>query len=65
MLVRGMLLNTLNVDDSLEWLKIIKCEIGYGPLGHIVGFLVCLFLADMIKERITVQNLLFHFNEFV
>ena len=53
MLVRGMLLNTLNVDDSLEWLKIIKWEIGYGPLGHNVGFLVCLFLADMIMEQIT------------
>jgi len=38
MLVRGMLLNTLNVDDSLEWLKIIKWKIGYGPLGHNVGF---------------------------
>lgn len=53
MLVRGMLLNTLNVDDSLEWLKIIKWEIGYGPLDHNVGFLVCLFLADMIMEQIT------------
>lgn len=59
MLVRGMLLNTLIVDDSSEWLKIIKWEIGYGPLGHNVGFLVCLFLADMIKEQISVQNLLF------
>ena len=58
-------MNTLNVDDSLEWLKIIKWKIGYGPLGHNVGFLVCLFLADMIMEQITVQNLLFQFNEFV
>ena len=47
MLVRGMLLNTLNVDDSLEWLKIIKWEIGYGPLGHNVGLYLLLRTAGI------------------